>query len=87
MNKIEFENSIKNLTPREKKITELIVLGYSTKRIAQTLHNSTRTIETHRQNIAVKFDKCGQGKLVLFLIENKSKVIDFLNNKDRLLIS
>jgi len=78
MNNLEVKESIRSLTPREKIITELIILGNSTKKIAEMLHNSTRTIETHRQNIAVKFNKCGQGKLVLFLIKNKNEIKEYL---------
>ncbi len=78
MNSQELAYSIKSLTPKEKSIVELIVLGNSTKQIAEKLFNSKRTIDTHRQNIAVKFNRCGQGRLFLFLIENKSRILKML---------
>ncbi len=83
MNSFELENSIKSLTTREKTILKLIVLGNSTKKIAEKLNNSKRTIDTHRQNIAVKFNRSGQGNLFLFLIENKARVIENLEMVDQ----
>ena len=78
MNTLDFEYAMKSLTPKERQITQLIVLGNSSEKIAALLKNSKRTIETHRQNIAVKFDTCGQGKLYLFIIKNKSRIKDYL---------
>jgi DNA-binding NarL/FixJ family response regulator len=78
MEAIDFENSVKMLTKKEKVIVKLIIQGNSSKEIAEILYNSRRTIETHRQNIAAKFDKYGQGKLFLFLLENKNKIINSL---------
>ena len=80
METIDFENSVKMLTEKEKTIVKLIIEGNSSKVIADTLCNSIRTIETHRQNIAGKFDKHGQGKLFLFLLGNKNKIIKHLKN-------
>lgn len=78
MKAIDLENSVKILTKKEKIIVKLIIQGNSSKEIAAVLFNSVRTIETHRQNIASKFDKYGQGKLFLFLLENKSQIIKSL---------
>lgn len=42
------------LTPREKEILELIVQEYSSQEIAEKLHISKRTVDTHRINIMEK---------------------------------
>lgn len=77
MTPLEFKNSLENLTQKEKIIVKLISEGFSTKEIADKLFNSIRTIEKHRQNIAFKLDQSGQGKLLLFLLENKSSILEF----------
>ncbi|MEQ9439184.1 MAG: response regulator transcription factor [Cyclobacteriaceae bacterium] len=50
-------NSISNsydLTKRERKVLELVAAGHSNQEIAKALHNSVRTIETHRFRIMKK---------------------------------
>lgn len=44
------------LTPREKQVLELIVQEYSSWEIAEKLHISKRTVDTHRMNIMQKTD-------------------------------
>ncbi|WP_413111621.1 response regulator transcription factor [Thaumasiovibrio sp. DFM-14] len=44
------------LSRREKKVLALVAKGLSNKKIAQQLDISTRTVETHRQNIRYKLD-------------------------------
>lgn len=70
--------SFKTLTPKELKVIELIIVGKTSSEIAEILHNSKRTIETHRQHIAEKFDMLGQGRLTLFLIERKTLITELL---------
>ncbi|KAA1243746.1 LuxR C-terminal-related transcriptional regulator [Aquimarina sp. RZ0] len=74
------KDGFKILTPKELKVIELIILGKTSNEIAKILHNSKRTIETHRQHIAEKFDILGQGRLTLFLIKRKALIIELLNN-------
>ena len=42
------------LTPREREVLQLMAEGKSTKQIADRLHVSVKTIETHRQQIMTK---------------------------------
>jgi DNA-binding NarL/FixJ family response regulator len=47
---------IESLSNRELQVFELIGRGYSTRKIAEQLHLSTKTIDTYRQNIKFKLD-------------------------------
>lgn len=44
------------LTPREREICDLIVMGLSNKQIAARLHCSRRTVEEHRSNVFEKYN-------------------------------
>ena len=48
-------NSIK-LSPRENEILELIYIGNTDLKIAETLSISSNTVRTHRQNLRAKFN-------------------------------
>lgn len=50
----DLEQRLKTLTIREKEVLKQLMAGYSSKVIADNLHVSTRTIETHRGNILTK---------------------------------
>ena len=50
------ENSLKNLTPSEKKILKLIANDKTNKEIASLLFISYRTVEKHRSNIITKLE-------------------------------
>jgi len=50
------ESPIERLSDRELEVFELIGQGVSTKRIAERLHISVKTVETHRENIKRKLD-------------------------------
>ncbi len=56
---------MKAVTLQEKKIIELIGLGYSTNQMAKTLSVSPHTIESHRKNLLVKFDAKNSAELIL----------------------
>lgn len=44
------------LTPRQREVLQLIVEGYSTKKIAHTLKISVKTVETHRMQLMERLD-------------------------------
>ena len=54
-NKLDaIRSRIATLTPRERQVFELIVLGNTNKQIARTLGATERTIKAHRQRVMVK---------------------------------
>lgn len=58
------------LTLRETEILRLIAQGRSHKQIAETLHISVRTVDTHRNNIIKKLDIHDAASLVKYAIQN-----------------
>lgn len=54
-NKIDYEQT-KILTPRELEILQFIINGRTTKEIAESIHLSDKTVESHRMNLFLKFD-------------------------------
>jgi|AntDeeMinimDraft_5_1070356.scaffolds.fasta_scaffold38369_1 DNA-binding CsgD family transcriptional regulator len=52
----EYVKALKKLTNSEIKILDKIAAGYTSKKIAKILNNSTRTIEKHRENINDKLN-------------------------------
>ena len=57
-----------NLTIREKEVLQLVAEGYSTPQIANSLHVSVKTIESHRQNLMVKINAKGIAGLTKYAI-------------------
>jgi two-component system, NarL family, response regulator NreC len=55
LSKADFSNS-EVLSDREKEVLQLMAEGNSTKEIAQKLHISVKTVETHRRQIMNKLD-------------------------------
>ena len=58
------------LTIRETEILRLIAQGSSHKQIAEILHISVRTVDTHRNNIIKKLDIHDAASLVKYAIQN-----------------
>ena len=58
------------LTQREREILQLIAEGKSHKKIAELLHISERTVDTHRNNIIQKLDIHDTAGLVTYAIKN-----------------
>jgi len=56
---------------RERDIIRLLVLNYSSKEIAEKLHISSNTVDTHRRNILKKLNISSTGELVGMLKMNK----------------
>lgn len=60
-----------NLTKREKEIIQLIKNEMTNQEIAQNLHLSVYTVETHRKNVMQKLKLNSPGALMKFIIENQ----------------
>jgi DNA-binding NarL/FixJ family response regulator len=58
-----------SLTLREKEVLTLVGQGYQTKKIAQYLLISPKTVEKHRSNIARKLDIHNASRLTVYAIE------------------
>ncbi len=56
------------LTNREREVFQMMVEGYSTKKIAQTLYLSPSTIKSHRSNIMEKLNMDNISKLIQYAI-------------------
>jgi len=63
--------SIESLTETERKVLKLIAENKTSKKIAEELYISYRTVENHRQHICDKLDLHGPHKLLEFALENK----------------
>jgi two-component system, NarL family, response regulator NreC len=60
----------KVLTPRETEVLRLIALGFTSAEIAQKLHLSRRTVETHRARIHRKLGAETRAQLVSYALRN-----------------
>lgn len=58
------------LTPREKGIIKLIAEGMNTKEIADALHISVNTVESHRKNVLLKTGLKNVAHLIKWAFEN-----------------
>ena len=61
-----------DLTPTERRILALIADYNTSREIAETLHVSYRTVQTHRSNICTKLDLEGSHALMKFALEHKA---------------
>jgi two-component system, NarL family, response regulator NreC len=57
-----------DLSPRELEILRLIALGFTSREIAEKLHLSRRTVETHRSRIHAKLGLTTRAELVRFAL-------------------
>ena len=57
------------LTNREKEVLRLIAEGYSTKKIADTLNLSSKTVGAHRENLMKKLDLHNVAQLTRYAIQ------------------
>ncbi len=60
---------LEKLTPRQREVLQLIVEGYSTQRIAQTLTVSIKTVETHRMQLMDRLGIHDIAGLVRFAVQ------------------
>lgn len=66
---LQFSESL--ITTREQGVLKLIVEGFTNQQIADTLHISVRTVDTHRTNMLTKLKLPNTAALVKFAMENK----------------
>ena len=59
------------LTPREREVVKLIAEGHTNQQIADLLHRSVKTIESHRANILRKLDIHDSIELVKYAVRKK----------------
>jgi two-component system response regulator NreC len=59
------------LTPREREVVKLIAEGHTNQQIADLLHRSIKTIESHRSNILRKLDIHDSIELVKYAVRKK----------------
>ena len=59
------------LTPREREIVKLIAEGHTNQQIADLLHRSVKTIESHRSNILRKLNVHDSIELVKYAVRRK----------------
>jgi DNA-binding NarL/FixJ family response regulator len=64
------QKSDSRLTPREREVLQLIAEGETHQKIAEVLHISTRTVDTHSTNIMKKLDIHDTAGLVKYAIKN-----------------
>jgi DNA-binding CsgD family transcriptional regulator len=62
------------LTPRECEVVKLVLRGYSTKSVSQTLGISPGTVKVHRENIYAKLHVSSQAELFNLFIASVSTV-------------
>lgn len=59
-----------NLSPREYEVLKLITKGLRTNQIADELHVSVHTINSHRKNILKKLNLSSPAELIVYAIES-----------------
>ncbi len=62
------EDSWDLLSAREREILQLVAEGKSSKEVANLLHLSVYTVETHRSNILQKLNLRGMPELILYAV-------------------
>lgn len=61
---------IESLTPRQREVLQLLVEGYSAKRIAECLNVSTRTVEYHKYQMMDRLAVSTSAELVRFALKH-----------------
>jgi DNA-binding NarL/FixJ family response regulator len=72
----EKKSPFQELTKREKEVLQLVVEGYTSKKMAKHLNLSQRTIDHHRSNLLRKFNRKNSVDLVNYAVRNGFVSID-----------
>jgi DNA-binding NarL/FixJ family response regulator len=67
--------NLRQLTPAERRILNLIAEGKATKEIADGLGIHPRTVESHRSAICQKLGLTGTNSLLRFMLEHKGQIL------------
>jgi DNA-binding NarL/FixJ family response regulator len=65
------QNRKEVLTAREREVVQLLAEGYCSREVAQFLHLSVNTVETHRSNVMRKLKIRSVAQLILYAIRNE----------------
>jgi len=69
------------LSPREKDIIVCVIRGMTNRQIADELHLSPHTVNTHRRNISAKLDIHTTSGLTIYAISNRLVNLDELSGR------
>jgi two-component system response regulator NreC len=64
------EEPTEPLSPREVQVLRLVAEGHTNRQIAEMLHVSVRTVESHRANLMGKLDLSSPAQLVRYALEH-----------------
>lgn len=70
------ESAFSVLTDREREVLQLVAEGHTTKQIAEDLHVSVKTVESHRQNIMDKLEIRSIAELTKYAIREGLTSLD-----------
>lgn len=65
------ENDPNSLTSREREVLQLIAEGKTSREIAEILHLSVKTVQSHRTSLMQKLDLHDRGDLIKYAIQKK----------------
>jgi two-component system response regulator NreC len=65
------EPAADDLTPREREVLQLIAEGYTSKKIAEMLNLSVKTVQAHRASLMQKLNVHDRGDLIKYAIQKK----------------
>jgi DNA-binding NarL/FixJ family response regulator len=66
--------ALEQLTPTERRVLKLIAEGHTSREIAGKLNIGARTVDHHRNNIAIKLELRGSHALVKFAVKHQSEL-------------
>lgn len=64
------KSPLQELTKRETEVLQMVVQGYTSKKMAEQLKLSQRTIDHHRSNLLRKFNRKNSIDLVNYAVRN-----------------
>jgi len=70
----EQKPALAQLTPTERRVLKLIAEGQTSREIASALHIGVRTVEHHRNNMALKLELRGSHSLLKFAVRHQSEL-------------